>query len=624
MIQALAGLLGVLLEIAVSVSPAVSNFRGDPRDSSMFRGGPRHEGVYSTSPGPALSAVRWKFDAHGPVRGSPVVLKGAGAVLFGSGDGNLYCLDDATGRERWRATLFGAVVSTPAVSGDLVVATARERTVAAVDLATGRPRWRFEAGKDQPFDWEWDYWLSSPTIAEKRVYVGSGDGKLYALELSTGRKIWELPTGGRVRSSPAVADGVVYVGSMDGRVYAAAADTGKPLWTFETEGVSIDQKAAGFDRRSIVSSPALSDDLLFVGSRDARLYAVDRKTGRQLWRFGHRIDHLEGAPEVSWVLSSPGVADGLVYTGSSDGRFFDAVREKTGDEVWRFRTPGNVLSSGALAGGQVFFGCEDGHLFALDAQSGAERWRFRTGGAVVSAPVVDAGTVYFGSDDGFVYALSTGPEPPISRRRRAVYWKDPAAPGRAWFAGHAAVKDYFVSEGYELLDEAGLARFLTSVAEDASRSVVVVAIDAIPPDLVAGPPEGTPLRKYLAAGGRMVWLGLPIDAIERDASGKAVRFDPARTGRLLGVDHTLGRSDWMGARATAEGRRWGLPEWFLGGFAVPPGDATTVLALDEWGLASAWVKSFGGPPGSGFVRLWGRSEPIGDLSWVKAVAEHAE
>jgi outer membrane protein assembly factor BamB len=609
MIHALAAALPILLGFASAAPPDASTFRGDPR----------HTGVFRSDAGPSLAAVRWKFDAHGPVRGSPAVARGA--VLFGSGDGNLYCLDAASGRERWRAPLGGAVASTPAVSGDVVVATARERTVAAVDLATGRVRWRFEAGKDLPFDWEWDYWLSSPTIADGRVYVGSGDGKLYALELASGRKLWELPTGGRVRSSPAVSDGVVYGGSMDGRVYAIAADTGRRLWTFETEGVSIDQKAAGFDRRSIVSSPALSDDLLLVGSRDAHLYAVDRKTGRQAWRFGHRIEYLEGMPEVSWVLSSPAISGGLVFSGSSDGHFFDAVREKTGEEAWRFKTPGNVLSSGALAGGQVFFGCEDGHLFALDARTGQERWRFRTGAAVVSSPVVDSGTLYFGSDDGFLYALSTGPEPAGARRRRAVYWKDPA--GHAWFAGHAAVRDYFVSEGYELLEEAGLARFLTA-AEDAPRSVVVVAVDTIPPELLAGPPATTPLRKYLAAGGRMVWLGLPIDSIERDASGKAVRFDASRTGRLLGVDHTPGRSDWMGARATEEGRRWGLPEWFIGGFAVAPGDATTVLALDEWGLASAWVKSFGGPPGSGFVRLWGRSEPIPEFSWVQRVAEHAD
>jgi outer membrane protein assembly factor BamB len=613
MSPALVWFLGVRLAL---LSPA--GFA--PPSAAMFRGGPRHEGVYASPAEPALAGVRWKFDAHGPVRGSPVVA--SGVVLVGSGDGDLYAVDAASGKERWRAALGGAVVSTPAVSGNLVVATSRERTVAGVDLATGKILWRFEAGRDLPFDWGWDYWLSSPTISGGTVYAGSGDGKVYALELRSGRKLWEFATGGRVRSSPAVSEGVVYFGGMDGRVNALAADSGRPLWSFDTEGVSLDLKAAGFDRRSIVSSPALSDDLLFVGSRDAHLYAVDRKSGRQVWRFGHPVDRMEGAPELSWVLSSPAIADGVVYTGSSDGRFFNAMRAKTGEEAWRFRTPGNVLSSGALAGGEVFFGCEDGHLFALDAHSGAERWRFRTGGAVTSAPVVDAGTIYFGSDDGFVYALATGPEPTGARHRRAVYWKDPA--GHAWFAGNAAVKDYFVSEGYALLDEAGLARFLGARGEDAARSVVVVAIDTVPADLVAGSPEETPLRKYLAAGGRVVWLGLPIDVIERDASGNAIRLDPTRTGRLLGVDHTVGRADGMGARATAEGRKWGVPEWYVGGFGVPPGDVTTVLGLDEWGLASAWVKSFGGPPGSGLVRLWGRSEPIGDLSWVKAVAEHAE
>jgi hypothetical protein len=186
------------------------------------------------------------------------------------------------------------------------------------------------------------------------------------------------------------------------------------------------------------------------------------------------------------------------------------------------------------------------------------------------------------------------------------------------------VKDYFVSEGYALLDEAGLARFLSEVAE-APRAVVVVAGDSIPPSAVEGAPETTALRKYLASGGRMVWLGLPVDCIERDPkTGQAIRFDPSRTTRLLGVDHTVGRADWMGARATAEGRRWGVPEWYIGGFAVPASDVSTVLGMDEWGRASAWVKSFGGPPGGGFVRLWGRKEPIADLAWVQAVAEHAE
>jgi len=589
-------------------------------ETAMFRGDARHSGVASGGAGPALSGVRWKFATRGPVRGSPVVV--GDLVLVGSGDGNLYALEASSGRERWRAALGGAVASAPAVADGLVFATSRERRVTALDLATGRERWRFETGPDLPFKWGWDFWLSSPAVADGRVFVGSGDGNLYALDAKSGRKLWEAATGGRVRSSPAVAAGVVFVGSMTGRLHAVDAASGKPVWAFETEGVTIDSKAAGFDRTSVVSSPAVGEDLVFVGSRDAHLYAVDRKTGSKRWRFGHKIDSMEGTPEVSWVLGSPALTGGLVLVGSSDGRFFDALREGSGEEIWRFRTPGNVLSSGTVAGGAVFFGCEDGHLFALDAAAGRELWRFRTGGAVISTPAVADGAVYFGSDDGNVYALATGASPAGARPRRAVYWKDSG--DHRWFQGAAALKDYLHEEGYEILDDDGLARFLGDLP-GAPKSVVVVSADALPAAAFAENPEESSFRRYLAAGGRAVWISLPPDSIERDPkTGKAVRFDPSRSTRFLGVEQQAGNVDWMGSTATPEGRRWGMPDWYISGWAVPKDQVTTVLAIDEWGLASAWVKSFGSVSGSGFVRVWGRADPIPDPSWVRAVAEHAE
>jgi hypothetical protein len=189
---------------------------------------------------------------------------------------------------------------------------------------------------------------------------------------------------------------------------------------------------------------------------------------------------------------------------------------------------------------------------------------------VISSPAVAGGVVYFGSDDGHFYAVQTGPEPKAPRSRRAVYWKDVGE--KRWFEGNDAVKDHFASEGYTVLDEAGLARFLSELPE-APRSVVVAAGDALPADTVSGSrPEETPLRKYLAAGGRLIWLGLPLDAIERDPkTGQAIRFDPSRTTRLLEVDHTVGRPDWMGGRATPEGRRWGMPDWYLGGLRSATG-----------------------------------------------------
>lgn len=413
---------------------------------------------------------------------------------------------------------------------------------------------------------------------------------------------------------------------MDGRLYAVEAQTGKLRFSFETEGATLDSSAEGYDRTSITSSPSVSNDGIFFGSRDGHLYGIEKSGGAKRWRFGHKVSFVPGSPEVGWVVGSPALleADGFVLVGSSDGKFFNAVRAQSGEEVWKFTTTERVFSSGAVADGSVFFGCDDGHLYALDARTGQERWRFATGAMIVSSPIVHAGTVLVGSDDGKLWALQTGPQRPGARPQRAVFWTDPG-PWK-WFDGDAATRDYFAREGYEVLDSAGLLRFLGDLSRAAS-STVVMASDRLPGDATAtaGEAEDSLLRRYLSAGGRMVWLGVAPDAVSLDPqTGKPAGFDPSRTQRLLGVDHAGQLGDRLPVQATPEGVRWGMPAWWIGGLTVRGEDVTTVLGRDETGRASAWIKRYGPKPGSGFVRLWGRSEAIPDLSWVQRVAEHNE
>jgi hypothetical protein len=85
---------------------------------------------------------------------------------------------------------------------------------------------------------------------------------------------------------------------------------------------------------------------------------------------------------------------------------------------------------------------------------------------------------------------------------------------------------------------------------------------------------------------------------------------------LTGVPHDSALFDTRGVAATPIGLRWGLPARWRDAWSVAPAGVTTVLGLDEWGLASAWVKRFGGPEGTGFVRV-----PSGDPFAVYLAAE---
>ena len=234
--------------------------------------------------------------------------------------------------------------------------------------------------------------ISSPVIAEGVAYVGSGDGRLYAVDVQSGHLKWRFKTGDWVRC-PAVSNEVVYVGSHDGSLYALHAKSGREKWEFRT-----------WD--AIFSSPAVSHGVVYVGSEDGALYALDAASGEKRWEF-----HTDA--EIS---SSPAVSDGVVYIGSHDGSLY-ALDAQSGRPKWEFKAGGPVSTEAAIAGDVVYVGSDDGHLHAVDIRSGQEKWRFDAGGTLtipagrfdvrccVTSPAVAGGTAYVGSDDGHLYAV---------------------------------------------------------------------------------------------------------------------------------------------------------------------------------------------------------------------------
>jgi outer membrane protein assembly factor BamB len=237
-----------------------------------------------------------------------------------------------------------------------------------------------------------------PAVAYGRLYVGTNPGRFLAIESETGKIAWQKRFRRCIAASPAVAGGVVYqplmhpapCGNPDrdasGFIVALDAESGRQLWRFEA-GV-------------IESSPLLVDDLLYFGSWDRKVYALDVSTRAVRWAF-------ETGDEVK---AAPAYADGAIVIGSYDGRLY-ALDAITGEKRWSTEAQtgvggaGNFYATPAIAYGRVFVGNTDGKVYAFGLESGDLLWSQSTGGFVYSSAAVWEETIYVGSYDGNLYAL---------------------------------------------------------------------------------------------------------------------------------------------------------------------------------------------------------------------------
>ena len=563
---------------------------------AMFRGSPDHRGTTATTGVREFGQVRWRFVTNGPVRSSPI--ESEGTVFVGSTDGNLYAVDADSGEMRWSFRARAAVASSPALAGDLVIFGDRTNTYWALERTTGAVRWSLPTGPDQPLPWGpegWDYHTASATIVGTRAYFGSGDGGIYAVDWRTGEVVWRVATPRRIRSTAAVVGDVLYIGGGDGLVRALSTSDGSEIWRFRTEGVDLDAESAGFDRTQIQASPAVVDGTVYIGSRDAFLYALDASTGEERWR---RDDG------SAWVVSSVAVSGDRLFNGRSSSGNFRGVDRHDGEELWVQNARGAVFTSPTVADGLVYVASGGGWMWAYDATTGAVAWQYRLtrAGGIYSSPLVSDGRIYVGADDGALYALE-GPR--AQAPRRAVFW-DEDLRHRALFGRQdhdRLVADYFESLGYDLLDAPALESFMADRIADGRPSVVVFAMSFLPESLGAGG-DGAPFRDYLDAGGKVVWMGHPPRMFVMDDAGEAiVSVDAARPASLLDVDFAEFNTDVYGVSVTSAGRAWGLRQGWVGNGSLGPEEPTQVLGVSEVGHAAAWVKRFGGPQGTGFVLL---------------------
>jgi len=290
---------------------------------------------------------------------------------------------DIQGIQReWLFSTDAEVRSSVAISNEVAVFGSTDGNVYAVDRTTGDRLWKHES--ETAFH-------ASPAVTDKSVYIGGRDKKLHSLALESGDQKWSQSADMWVDSSPLVYDGMVYVGSNDFRVYAFDAEDGSFIWKEDTGG-EIGK-----------SSPAIAEDVLYIAGDSGSLYAIDAHTGIEKWSFDTRYS----------IPTTPALSENRAYFGSSQSRLY-AIDTTDRSSDWVYQTGGKVESSPAIWRDTIVFGCNDGSIYAVD-KTGSERWSQNLGQSILSDPVIIDTTVFVGCCDNNLYAIDVETGQPIDR-----------------------------------------------------------------------------------------------------------------------------------------------------------------------------------------------------------------
>lgn len=196
---------------------------------------------------------------------------------------------------------------------------------------------------------------------------------------------WVYPGGtksiGAIVGSLVLVEDIIYFGSSDGKVYALDAVYGEKKWEFDTGG-------------KIWTSLAVKDGIIYAGNYDGRLHALSRQDGRPLWEI-----ELPAA-----LASSPVASEGNVFFGAFD-HYLYAVDGDNGKERWKFEGGNWFWADPVVKDNVVYAACLDDTIYALDARSGRELRRFVADSAIVSTPVIVDDLLVAVSESGEVYVL---------------------------------------------------------------------------------------------------------------------------------------------------------------------------------------------------------------------------
>lgn len=309
--------------------------------------------IYATDPYGKVSAYdamsgreRWQTGLSQRIAGATAA--GSGIVVVTTQKGEVIALDGNDGRRRWSSALTSQALAPAAIGDGVVVVQTVDGTLTAFSVSDGARLWRSER-TEPPLSL---HGTARPQIVTNVVLTGFASGKVAALELRSGKLLWEFPvTQPRGRNeierlvdvdvAPVVVGSVVYAASYQGKLIALDAQSGRILWSRDVSTFSgMDADAAN----------------IYLTDEHGLVLAFDLRTGASVWK----QDQLRGRQ-----LSAPRVLDGVVGVGDFDG-YVHWLSSEDGHLVARYRIGSSPIRSQALTERDIYFvNDQSGDLAAL-------------------------------------------------------------------------------------------------------------------------------------------------------------------------------------------------------------------------------------------------------------------
>jgi len=356
-----------------AASPA-SSAESEPAEASWpsFRATPDQRGVTKGTLA-ANPALKWEFPSpDGWVACVAIV---GGHVYAPALSGYLHCLNLATGQEIWKyrsiedpdpKKFAAGFKAAPFVTESAVYVGDEDGVLHAIDRTTGKKLWGFATDAE-----------IAGCVAQfgEHLLVASHDSFLYCLT-KDGAEVWKFQTNDRINCSPAIADNYTFLAGCDEHLRVIDLQTGKEFRDMPLESF-------------LIASPAIVNDLLYVGTHTGQIVCVNWRKGEFVWRY-------EGPRKMPFHASAA-VTDDLVIVGSHD-KHLHAVDRETGKAKWMFPTRARIESSGAVVDRRIFVGSGDGNLYGISLDSGQEVWKYNGGRGISAGIAIGGGHLVAGED----------------------------------------------------------------------------------------------------------------------------------------------------------------------------------------------------------------------------------